>query len=135
MPVNIIYIEDGGIVFKCEGVVTGRELMEANKIIYKSPDETKKISYQIVDATNFSDVSISPAEIEGIAILDKKAFEINPYMLIALVAEKDISFGFSRMWESFATDLPDRTMVFRNIENAQQWIREELRKRSSPRSS
>ena len=131
MPVNIIHIEDGGIIFKCEAVVTGQELKETNKMIYKSTDDIKKILYQIVDTIDASDVSVSRDEMEGIAMLDKKAFEINPHMLIALVANNDLYFGLCRMWESFATDLPTKTMVFRKMEDAQQWIREELQKKSS----
>ncbi len=131
MPVNIIHMEDGGIIFKCEGSVTGQELKEANKIIYKDPNKIKQISYQIVDSLDASDVSISSAEIKEIAELDREAFKIHPVMVIALVAEKDLFFGLARMWESFATDGPLETMVFRKMEDAQQWIKEELQKRSS----
>lgn len=130
MPVNIIHTEDGGIIFKCEGSVTGQELKEANQIIYKDQNKIKQISYQIVDALDVSDVSISSAETKEIAELDRQAFKIHPAMIIALVAEKDLFFGLARMWESFATDGPFETMVFRKMEDAQQWIKEELKKRS-----
>lgn len=122
MPVNIIHLEDSGIIFKCVGSVTGQELKEANQNIYKDPNKIRQISYQIVDTLDISDVSISVSEMKEIAELDRKAFKIFPAMFIALVAEKDLFFGFARMWESCAADVPSETMVFRKMEDALQWI-------------
>jgi len=129
MPMSIDYIGDGGIIARGEGVVTGSEIKEVNDIIYESPEKIKKIVYQICDLTNVSDISGSNFEIEELAIQDKKASEVNPNMFIAIVGEEDLVYGLSRMWEAFAHDSPFETMVFRKMEDAQQWIREKLQKR------
>jgi hypothetical protein len=129
MPMSIAYIGDGGIIARGEGVVTGSEIKEVNDIIYESPEKIKKIVYQICDLTNVSDISISTSEIEELAIQDKKASEINPNMFIALLGKKDLIFGLSRMWEAFTYDSPFETMVFRKMEDAQQWIRGKLQKK------
>ena len=129
MPISITYLEDGGIIAKGEGIVTGSEIKEINDTIYESPEKIKKIVYQICDWTNVSDVSISTPEIEAIASQDKQAADINPNMFIALVTKKDFFFGLARMWEAFAYSSPIETGIFRKMEDAQQWISEKLQKR------
>jgi len=129
MPMSIDYIGDGGIIIRVEGLISGNEIKEANDIIYESPDKIKKIKYQICDLTNASEVSASESDIRAISNQDKKASEINPNMLIAVVGEKDVIFGLARMWEAFSYDSPFETMVFRTMEDAQQWIREKLHKK------
>ena len=129
MPMSIDYIGDGGIIIRGEGLITGSEIIEANDIIYESPDKIKKIKYQICDLTNASDYSTSESELRAISNQDKKASEINPKMFIAVVGEKDVIFGLARMWEAFSYDSPLETMVFRKMEDAQQWVREKLHKK------
>ena len=106
MLTSIDYIEDGGIIIRVEGLISGNEIKKANDIIYESPDKIKKIKYQICDLTIASDFSASESDIRAISNQDKKASEINPNMLIAVVGEKDVIFGLARMWEAFSYDSP-----------------------------
>ena len=129
MPLRLTYMEDGGIIAKGDGLLTGSEINEANDKIYESPDKIKKIIYQICDLTNVSDINISDSELRALSFQDTEASKINPNMLIAVVGEKDITFGLARMWEAFSYDSPFETMVFRKMEDAQQWIREKLHKK------
>ena len=129
MSLSITYTEDGGIIVRGEGIVTGSDIKEINDIIYESPENIEKIAYQLGDFRDVTDVFISNSEIEELAIQDKKASEINPNMFIALVGTKDLIFGLSRMWEAFTHDSPFETMVFRKMEDAQQWIKEKLQKK------
>ncbi|MDY6951895.1 MAG: hypothetical protein SWE60_10300 [Thermodesulfobacteriota bacterium] len=129
MPLRIIYTEDGGIIAKGEGIVTGSDIKEINNIIYASPKHIEEIAYQVGDFTDVTDVFISSSEIEELAIEDKEASAVNPNMLIALVGRKDLIYGLSRMWEAFTDDSPFETMVFRKMEDAQQWIKEKLQKK------
>jgi len=50
-------------------------------------------------------------------------------MFIALVAKEDFLFGLARMWEAFAYKPPFETMVFKKMDDAQQWIREKFQKK------
>jgi hypothetical protein len=129
MPMSIDYMKDGGIISRGEGLITGSEIKELNDIIYESPEKIKKIKYQICDLTNASDFSTSESELRAISAKDTKASKINPNMLIAVVGKKDVIFGLARMWEAFSYDSPFETMVFRKMEDAQQWIREKLHKK------
>ncbi len=126
MPVNFSYTGDGGVLVKSEGVLKGSEIKEANDIIYESPQKIREIKYQICDFLSMDDVSISKREIQQIAMQDKRASEINPNMLIAIVAKTDLGFGLSRMWEALAYESSLKTMVFREMSKARQWIKENL---------
>ena len=129
MPMSIDYIEGGGIITRGEGLITGSEIKEINDLIYESTDKIKKITYQICDLTNVSDFSTSESELRAISLQDKKASKVNPNMFIAVVGEKDAIFGLAPMWEAYSYSSPFETMVFRKMEDAQQWIREKLHKK------
>ena len=126
MTLSITYIEDGGIIVRGEGVLTGSEIKAVNDVIYDSPEKIEKILYQLVDFTDVSDISISNAEIKELAMQDIRAFKVNPNMFIALAAKEDLIYGLARMWEAFAYKPPFEVMVFKKMDDAQQWIKEKL---------
>jgi hypothetical protein len=129
MPMSVAYTGDGGILAIGDGVVTGSDIKQVNDMIYESLEKIRKIVYQVCDFTNVSGVSVSTFEIEQLAIQDKKASEINPNMFVAIVGKEDYLYGLSRMWEALSYDSPLETMVFRKMEDAQQWIEEKLQKK------
>lgn len=129
MPMSLAYVGDGGVIARGEGVVTGRDLKKLNEIVYASPEDIKKISYQICDLTRVSELNISSSDVRELSMQDKQASQLNPNMLVALVAEKDVVFGFSRMWEALSDDSPYESKVFRRMEDAHQWIRERLQEK------
>lgn len=42
----------------------------------------------------------------------------------AIVADEDLIYGLSRMYEMMTDDLPTITRIFRNIDDAQKWLKE-----------
>ena len=42
----------------------------------------------------------------------------------AIVADEDLIYGLSRMYEIVAEDVPTNKKIFRNIEDAQNWLKE-----------
>jgi hypothetical protein len=122
MPIRIYYLEDGGVLAKCEGIVTGSEIKETNDQLYETEEKIRKILYQVVDFTGVEKLLVSNADIDIIVSQDKKAFEINPSMRIAVVSEQDLIFGLARMWEGKAYSPSFETKVFRKLEDAQEWI-------------
>jgi hypothetical protein len=127
MPVKLSHIKNGGILIKCDGHMKGSDIREINGTIYQDPEKVKGIKYQICNFLDVDDISVTKEEVRRIAEQDKKAAEINPGMLIAIVAKTDLGFGLSRMWEAMAHESPLKTMVFRNIKEAQAWIRDNLK--------
>ena len=127
MPLSMTYTQEGGVIVWGEGTITGTDIKEVNDIIYASPEKIEKIAYQLGDFRHVTDIVVTNSEIEAFAIQDKKASEINPNMVIAMVGTKDLVFGLSRVWEAFTHDSPFETMVFRKITEAQQWIKGKLK--------
>jgi hypothetical protein len=124
MPLTHEEIKNGGILVKGEDVVTGNEIGEVNDIIYNSTENILKIKYQLWDLTNVSEILVSNADIEVFASQDAAAAKISPNMIIAIVANSDLIYGLSRMWEAYSYSSPFESMVFRNIEDAEKWIDE-----------
>jgi hypothetical protein len=116
------YLPNRGILMKADGIVTFKDIKEINDEIYGTKEKILSISYRICDFTNIQGEPLSVDEVKTLAEQDKYAAEINPDMIIATVAESDVIFGLSRMWQSFTADSNAKTKVFRKMPDAQRWI-------------
>ena len=81
MPVETIYLKDGGVLVKGVGIVTGDELIACLAEIYETPAKIKAIRYQLGDFTEADKVAVSGADVQQMAAQDKEASAINPDML------------------------------------------------------
>ena len=48
--------------------------------------------------------------------------------ITALVVDKDVLYGLARMYEVITEDIPTTVRIFKDIDEAQAWIREEIAK-------
>ena len=82
----------------------------------------------VIDPKQFE---VSNSEVEIIASQDKRASEHIPDGVLAVVAKKDLAFGISRMWETIVqiTGLKCETMVFRERQDAEVWLRERVKEK------
>ena len=126
MSMNVTYRDDGGIVVKAEGVLSPREVFELNEKIYASPEDVRKISYQLCDFSGVTDFEGSTQELAFIAKQDKSAAELNPNMLLVLVSGSDLSYGMLRMWQAFTEDSRVESKVCRSMEEAEEWLARRL---------
>jgi hypothetical protein len=126
MPMELAYIENNGVLLKGTGNVTGDELVNINNKMYETPQLTAAIAFQLCDFTDVEGFNISSEEIQAVAKQDRKAASINPNMLVALVGEKDLIFGLSRMWEAYVGEASMETRVFRTLEEARDWLASEV---------
>lgn len=122
MPVEYTHIAGKGLLLKGRGRVRGKDIAEIKSAIYETRRKIKSIAYQICDFTEVKEVNLSVEDVRKIASQDEKASEINPSMLIAVVGEKDVVYGFARKWEAYVDKQHFETRVFRNLEDAQNWI-------------
>ncbi|MBW2564553.1 MAG: hypothetical protein JRE29_11075 [Deltaproteobacteria bacterium] len=128
MPIQIKYIEGGfGVEFIGSGVVTGADIIKANKEIY-SNEKFSRQRYQIVDRTNCKEFQVSNEEIRIIAEQDKAAAKINPNIIIALISITDLQYGISRVYRALVGDSGFLTEVFRDRKNAEEWLEKQLKK-------
>ena len=126
MPIQINYLDDGiGVEFLSTGVVTGKEIIEANAKVY-TEEILPRLKYKIADRTACREYIVSAEEVKILADQDRRASTINPKMIIALVSSTDLQYGLSRMWEGYTFDLDFKKMVFRDRKSADEWIQQQL---------
>jgi hypothetical protein len=130
MPI-FVKITDGGLGFimKGEGIITGQELLDAVSYRFASEERIKHYVYGISDYTEVTDSQISSAEVKIVAEKDKKVAAINPNLVIAIAAPKDVMFGLSRMFQVYAEETGWDITVYRNLEEAQSKIREKIKEK------
>ncbi len=128
MPIEIKYIDGGiGIEFIGSGVVTGADIIAANKEIYRNENFSRQ-RYQIVDRTNCTEYRVSNEEIRIIAEQDKAASKTNPNIIVSLISTTDLQYGISRMYQAYVGDSGFLTEIFRDRKSAEEWIEEQFKK-------
>jgi hypothetical protein len=129
MATELLYLDDGGVVWKHSGIVTGQEIIDANAELYRSAEDISAQRYQLVDCTAMESFDISQAEVQEIAQQDAIEASIKPPLIIAFVGDTDLEFGIGRMWSIRLSqaNASARTEVFRDIASAKVWINAQLR--------
>jgi hypothetical protein len=122
MPVDLTYLDDGGILIKARGVLLGSEIADSNREIYGTPEKVKAIAYQLCDFTDVEMLEFTPDDIRSLAAEDSRAAEVNPHMLIAIIGSDDLIYGLGRIWEAHVKQPALKTAVFRTAKEAEQWI-------------
>ena len=129
MPVEFKFLDDGiGVLIVGKGHVSGQELINVLDDIYSSEEKVIKLKYTIVDLTSILTMDVSNADIEFMHIKHQKIAKISPDRVVALIANKDLPFGISRMWEAIVSDIPWEINVFRSKNKADAWLKETVKK-------
>jgi hypothetical protein len=127
MPIQIKYIDNGiGVEFIGSGVVTGADIIAANKEIYRNENFLKH-RYKIIDRTECTKYQASKEEIIIIAEQDKVAARTNPNIIIAFISTLPLQYGISRMYQAYVGDNGFLTEIFRDRKSAEKWIEEQLK--------
>ena len=129
MSVKLKNLDAGlGVVFTCKGIVTGQEIIQANKNILSFKETIKISKYCIIDYSETTEYDVSTSEIEIIAAQDREMSRHLPDYIVAIVAKRNLEFGVSRMWEAVAQmhGLQWETMVFNDRNDAEKWIKNKV---------
>lgn len=132
MPIKVRYLDNGiGVSLIGEGKIVGDDIIKANRKIFASAEKMKKYKYGLVDYSRITEIDVSASEVDKIAAQDKKASEFIPEAVLAIAAKKDLEFGLTRMWEIIVENsgLPWETMVFRDINKAEKWIKQKVKEK------
>ena len=112
--------ESKGAYWKYYGDVSGREIIEASKIIYGDP-RFDDLKYKLVDFLDTESIQIGINEITEIAVQHKAAAITNPNIKTAIVikdSNKEIALSFA----SFFKDSSWEVKIFRDLNEARNWV-------------
>ena len=128
MPIEIKDLDDGmGVSIIGRGVVTEEEYVDTlKKHLTQDKNKFKKYRYSISDYTAATKEKVPTKAINLIAQLCKEAALVNPDAVVAVVADKDITYGLSRMWEFFLGEIIWEVMVFRSRHDAETWVKKRV---------
>lgn len=122
--------DEQGVVLTYSGFISDGEYREAMLAHFAEPPESfQRYRYSISDFLAISEIDIETDTIALIAGQTAAAAEKNPDVVVAMVADKDLYFGLSRMWASMAEPLPWDMRVFRTREEADDWVRQRVQER------
>ena len=120
----MITIEKEGdcTIFRVTGEVTAHEIFR-KAVDYVQGDQTET---SLWDFTQTAKVKITSTELKVIAEGLKGVIKNGRVRKAALVSSKSINIGLGKLFTAFAqmTGLPYTYKVFRNMENAQDWLQE-----------
>jgi hypothetical protein len=126
MPIEIKFVGAGlGVEFIAKDLVTGAEIIEANKRVYRHKT-LSKLRYQLIDRTNCTEYQVSNEEIEKIAAQDTEAAMNNPDIIEAFVATTDLQYGITRMYQALVGEHGFQTGLYRDRASAQKWLEDQL---------
>lgn len=129
VPITLKEVGNGaGIIFDCEGVVTGQDMLQASKQLLSSEEKLKEWLFGLIDHTNVTSADYTTADLRALAELDKTISPIaRKGAVIAIVAPSDVQYGLSRMWQALVEGTVWETMVCRSREDAQSWIKRKVK--------
>jgi hypothetical protein len=99
------------------GVLTNRELLAHARALTRDPHFAPNFR-QLADLRAVTDVQITAATI-------KEMVRLNPFWTgarRALVITNDVLFGMARMYQILKDESPDELQIFRNMDDAIQWL-------------
>lgn len=129
VSVRILYNGEtcGGIVVRCDGVVTGRELVEANDLVSTEP----KQRYQLWDFTDTRALEITFDEIHKLAVQDANIDKDSELQAILIVGSSRTLENLTQAYESFSSKRSDghrpfNTKMLGTVSEARAWLSAEL---------
>ena len=129
MPIKIKDVDNGfGNLILMSGIITEIEFAEAmHGHLSQDPDKFRKYLFSLTDLSEVTELDLSTSVIEKHSRACIHSAEINSEAIVAVVAPRDLEFGFSRMWEILCEEISWEIRVFRNKEEAEIWIRKRVK--------
>lgn len=128
MGINVNILEDGrGVEVLAEGVVHGREIIDAHRKIYDDR-YLKRQRYQIIDKSGCTEYAVTADDIDAIAELDRQASCVNPDIVIAVIESSGLRFSLTELWQAHLADCAFLTRSFGDRKSAIEWISENAKR-------
>jgi hypothetical protein len=124
MPATLTAAKDGhGYLITGKGALTGPDILTLKAGVDADPTAPRDLAYWLVDLTGVTELQLSGQDFRDIVTIDRRLARRMPAAAVAVVAPKDVAFGLARMWEILADDIGWPTGVFRDVREAEAWIR------------
>jgi hypothetical protein len=125
MPMKIIDLDCGiGSLISGIGVVTEDEYVDSIiRHLTQNADKFKKYRYNISDYTAVTEVKVPTKSVAQIADYCKIAAIVNPDAVVAVVANQNLTYGLSIMWQILVDETGWAHEVFRNRGDAESWTK------------
>jgi len=117
---DVFYLEFKGII-TLEDVKLGVEKIYSNKHIYGK-------TYQIIDFTKATTITLSGDDVKEVVLMNRVGLTLNPKFKLAIIAHTDLFFGITRMYRAYVESLGFNLTIFRDREQCELWINNELAK-------
>ncbi len=130
MTIECKYIaNDVGVIYTGKGILSAEDIIKADQNLLLNIEKLKTRKWTLVDFSEVDAVEISDEELIEIAEADKKIASAVGPNIIAIVANKDLMFGMSRVWEVFVEmeEIGWHTNVFRTRVEAESWLKNEAK--------
>ena len=128
MPIKIIYTEDGlGVKYIAMGKTTGEEVIQTNKEVI-SDKRFQSLKYKIADRSECDEYLVNGASVKIVAEQEREASQVNPDLVVALIAGSELQFGMSRMYQSLMAGMGFECDIFEDQEAAMKWINKKIQK-------
>lgn len=131
MPIEINDLDNGlGNLIEGRGFVTRQEYIDAlSRHLKQDQEKLKRYRYSISDYTAVTDFDVRTEDITYVMGLSEEVAGVNPDVIVAIVADRDLLFGLSRMCQLRLDATNWELMVFRKREEANAWIRKRVKEK------
>jgi hypothetical protein len=127
VTIKVNFIDDGkGVEILATGMVTGSQIIDAHKKIYAA-DKLAQQRYHIIDKSLCTEYDVTSTDIETISQLDRKAAQVNPDIIMAIIESQSLQFSLSEVWQAYVESFIYHIQSFNSRIAAEQWIKETLK--------
>jgi hypothetical protein len=133
MGIRFSLTADGiGVMYTSFGVLTGRDLIEADGRLHAEIERNPAFRYLLVDHSAVPEQKVDTESLKLLAARTEDNVGMIPEGLVAIVAPSDVLYGLSRLWAARAQHPKMVTEVTRKRETAIAWLEEQLTERQLP---
>ncbi len=119
--IDEIKFKAGGVHIKLSGVITSKEVLDANTGFVEHPD-FESFKYQLWHLDPIEDFILSAREVQKIANQDIIASDKNSKIKLCVVSSSPLATSIGSMWQAFYGGGPWRVRLFYDIAEAEAWI-------------
>jgi hypothetical protein len=106
MPYDTHYVDSGKGIHKIgTGVVTSTEILLSAMKESMDEERARKLRYGLIDFTQTTEFRMTPEGVRQLVEINRKMARFTVGAFVAVVAPTPLTYGISRLWQTFSEDL------------------------------